>query len=70
MAKIESVNPDARIKVASVLPNGLLTIWNPARNGVRRAISQTKYPNYGRALLAAKEFEDLQRKNARLVSEG
>jgi len=35
MAKIESVNPDARIKVATVLPNGLLTIWNPVRNGVR-----------------------------------
>lgn len=62
-----SINPDADIKVETVLPNGRLTRWSEAgRDGVRRKIFSIQYPNYGQARLAAQEFEELQRKLRKL----
>jgi hypothetical protein len=56
------VNPDEKINVVVVYPNGLAVYYGHADAlGVRPRLRSEQFKNYGEAVLAAQEYEAKQR---------
>jgi len=64
MNLVGSINPDQRIRVAVVFPDGRVKVYEPLRktSTTRNFAYSTAFPTYGKAKLWADEFEATNRR--------